>query len=102
MQYLSKSVQRFLSKDKQLSPMETEAFRVLRATPRLTKSSLKQQLLQFMEESQKDGKGNNQISYTSGGAYLYIWMESKATGKTIDQLVQEKYKARKRSVAVSL
>ena len=101
MQYLSKSVQRFLSKDKQLSPMETEAFRVLRATPRLTKSSLKQQLLQFMEESQNNGKGDNQITYTSGSAYLYIWIESKATGKTIDQLVQEKYKARKRSVAVS-
>ena len=98
MQYLSKSVQRFLSKDKVLSPMEGEVFRVLRATPRLSKAQLKQQLLQFMEESGKARNRNHLTPYTSGSAYLHIWIESKATSKTIDQLVQEKYKARKRSL----
>ena len=86
---LSKSVYRFMSKMNNLTIVEEEMFKFLRASFKISRSKLKGELELFLQKIKHLEK--NRFA-TRAFAYLDIisWTESKVYGKTMSQIIKEK------------
>jgi hypothetical protein len=96
MEYLTKSVYRFMSKKENLTVVEEEMFKFLRKSFHISRAKLQQELENFLDKIK--GLEKNRFE-TRAFAYLDIisWVESKVYRKSMGEILQEKYKeSRKR------
>ena len=97
MEYLTKSVYRFMSKKDNLTVVEEEMFKFLRKSFHVDRSKVRAELEQFLEKIK--GLEKNRFE-TRVFAYLDIisWVESKVYRKSMSEILQEKYKERKKRI----
>ncbi len=90
MEYLTKSVYRFMSKKENLTVVEEEMFKFLRKSFHVDRSKVRIELEQFLEKIK--GLEKNRFE-TRAFAYLDIisWVESKVYRKTMGEILQDKY-----------
>ncbi len=96
MEYLTKSVYRFMAKKDNLTVVEEEMFKFLRKSFHISRAKLQQELENFLDKIK--GLEKNRFE-TRAFAYLDIisWVESKVYRKTMSEILQEKYReSRKR------
>ncbi|MCU0404452.1 MAG: hypothetical protein MUE99_07865 [Chitinophagaceae bacterium] len=91
-EYLSKSVYRFMAKMKNLTVVEEEIFRFLKTSFRVSSRQLKPELEKLLSNIKHLEKNRFE---TRAFAYLDIisWVESKVYGKSMEQVIFEKYQA---------
>ncbi|MEO6071158.1 MAG: hypothetical protein ABIN57_08595 [Chitinophagaceae bacterium] len=96
LEYLIKSVYRFMAKMENLTVIEEEMFKFLRSSFQVSKHKLKPELEKFLQKI----KGLEKSRFeTRSFAYLDIisWVESKVYEKPMSEIIHSKYvKARKR------
>jgi hypothetical protein len=96
MEYLTKSVYRFMAKKENLTVLEEEMFKFLRTAFHLPRQKLKPGLENFLQKIKKFEKSRFE---TRAFAYLDIisWVESKVYEKPMSTIIGEKYRqSRKR------
>lgn len=96
MEYLTKSVYRFMAKKDNLTVVEEEMFKFLRKSFHISRTKMQQELESFLDKIK--GLEKNRFE-TRAFAYLDIisWVESKVYRKTMGEILQEKYhQSRKR------
>ncbi len=95
MDYLTRSVFRYMSRMKNLTVIETEMFRFFRNSFKFTRKQLKPEFENFLNKV-KHLEGNR--FETRSFAYLDIisWLESKVEGKPMQEIIHNKYLASKR------
>ena len=96
MEYLTKSVYRFMAKKENLTVVEEEMFKFLRKSFHVSRNKLQHELEKFLDKIK--GLEKNRFE-TRAFAYLDIisWVESKVYKKTMSEILQEKYlQSRKR------
>ena len=95
MDSLTRSVFRYMSRMKNLTVIEQEMFRFFRNSFKFTRRQLKPEFENFLEKV-KHLEGNR--FETRSFAYLDIisWLESKVEGKSMQEIVHNKYLASKR------
>ncbi len=97
MEPLSRSVYRFMSRMENLTVIEEEMFRFLRRSFSISRHQLKPELENFLQKVKHLEKNRFE---TRAFAYLDIisWLESKVYGKTMGEVIHEKYNKSKRKV----
>jgi hypothetical protein len=87
---LIKSVYRFMAKMDNLTIVEEEMFRFLRHSFQIPAKQVKTELRSFLEKIKKYEKSRFE---TRSFAYLDVisWVESKVYGKTMSQVIHDKY-----------
>ena len=97
MEYLTKSVYRFMAKKENLTVVEEEMFKFLRKSFNVSRNKMQQELEHFLDKIK--GLEKNRFE-TRAFAYLDIitWVESKVYHKTMGEILQEKYKQSKKRV----
>ena len=97
MEYLIKSVYRFMAKMENLTVVEEEMFKFLRNSFHVHRQKLKPELEKFLLTIKKLEKNRFQ---TRSFAYLDIisWVESKVLEKPMSTVINEKYRRRKKRV----
>ena len=97
MEYLIKSVYRFMAKMENLSLVEEEVFRFLRKSFHLSPKKLKPEFEKLLEKLKQFEKSRFE---TRAFVYLDIisWLESKVYEKTVYEIIREKYLERKKAV----
>ena len=90
MEYLTKSVYRFMAKKENLTVLEEEMFKFLRTSFHLSRHKLKPELENFLQKIKKFEKTRYE---TRAFAYLDIisWVESKVYEKPMSAIIGEKY-----------
>jgi deoxyhypusine synthase len=90
MEYLTKSVYRFMAKKENLTVVEEEMFKFLRKSFHVNRSKVQAELEKFLDKIKGLEKNRHE---TRAFAYLDIisWVESKVQRKTMGQILQEKY-----------
>jgi hypothetical protein len=90
MEYLTKSVYRFMSKMENLTVVEEEMFKFLRNSFHVSRYKLKPELEKFLLKTKQLEKNRFE---TRSFAYLDVisWVESKVYQKTMSQIIHEKY-----------
>src|SRR5690606_33423253 len=90
MESLTKSVYRFMARRENLTIIEEEMFKFLRASLKLTRSEVRQELKAFLEKIKHLEK--NRFA-TRSFAYLDIisWLESKVYEKPMSEIIHQKY-----------
>ena len=90
MEYLTKSVYRFMSKMQNLRGVEEEMFKFIRLSFHISPQKLKPALEQFLNTIKKFEKNRFE---TRAFAYLDIisWVEGKVYGKTMGEVIKQKY-----------
>lgn len=90
MEYLTKSVYRFMAKKQNLTVLEEEMFKFLRTSFQLPRHKLKPELEIFLQKIKKFERSRFE---TRAFAYLDIvsWVESKVYGKPMGTIIYEKY-----------
>jgi hypothetical protein len=90
MEYLTKSVYRFMAKKENLTVLEEEMFKFLRNSFHLSRHKLKPELEAFLQKIKKFEKSRFQ---TRAFAYLDIisWVESKVYEKPMSTIIGDKY-----------
>lgn len=93
---LIKSVYRFMAKMKNLTVIEEEMFRFLKNSFNVSPRTLKPELEKFLNNVKHLEKNRFE---TRAFAYLDIisWLESKVYGKTMGEVIRDKYLSSKRS-----
>lgn len=96
-EYLIKSVYRYMAKMQNLTVIEEEIFRFLRNSFTVSRHKLKPELEKFLAKIKKYEKSRFE---TRSFAYLDIisWVESKILEKTMGAVIHEKYIMSKRSM----
>jgi hypothetical protein len=100
MEHLTKSVYRFMAKMENLTVVEEEMFRFLRASLQMSRYKLKAELEQFLKKIKQFERSRFE---TRAFAYLDIisWVESKVYKKPMSTIIHQKYLAsRKRRYAL--
>ncbi|MDB5198798.1 MAG: hypothetical protein JWO92_761 [Chitinophagaceae bacterium] len=97
MEYLVKSVYRFMAKMENLSLVEEEMFKFLRKSFHLSPKELKPQFEKLLEKLKQFEKNRFE---TRAFVYLDIisWLESKVFEKPVYEIIREKYLERKKVV----
>jgi hypothetical protein len=97
LEYLTKSVYRFMAKMKSLSQVEEEMFKFLRRSFAVGAKALKPEF-ERLQNKLKQFEGN--AAETRAFAYLDVisWLESKINGVNVQDVIREKYKRRKKNV----
>ena len=97
MEYLTKSVYRFMAKKENLTVVEEEMFKFLRKSFHISRVKLQQELENFLDKIK--GLEKNRFE-TRAFAYLDIisWVESKVYRKTMGEILQEKYRESRKRV----
>ena len=92
---LTRSVYRFMSKLNNLTVVEEKIFKFLQQSFRFSRTELRKELNKLLDEIKQLEKNRFQ---TRSFAYLDIisWLESKSTGKTLSQVIGEKYASTKK------
>jgi len=95
LEYLIKSVYRFMANMQNMSRVEEEMFRFLRNTFYLSAKELKPEFEKLLNKIKKLETSKFE---TRAFAYLDIisWLESKVTGKPVYEIIREKYLADKK------
>jgi tetratricopeptide (TPR) repeat protein len=95
---LTKSVYRFMAKMQNLTVVEEEMFRFLRASFHVSRYKLKQELENFLHKIKHLEKNRFE---TRSFAYLDVisWVESKVYQKPMGEIIRGKYLESKRSLA---
>ena len=95
-EYLIKSVYRYMAKMKNLTVIEEEIFRFLRNSFTVSRHKLKPELEKFLTKIKKYEKSRFE---TRSFAYLDVisWVESKIFEKSMGTIIHEKYVMSKRS-----
>lgn len=90
MEYLTKSVYRFMSKKLNVTVLEEEMFKFLRHSIQLPRSKFRSELETFLQKIKKFEKNRFE---TRAFAYLDIvsWVESKVFQKPMATIIHEKY-----------
>ncbi len=90
LEYLTKSVYRFMAKMENLSLVEEEMFKFLRNTFQLTPKELKPAFEKLLEKLKR--QENNRFE-TRAFVYLDVisWLESKIQGRQVQDVIKEKY-----------
>jgi hypothetical protein len=98
LEYLTKSVYRFMAKMESLSQVEEEMFKFLRRSFDIGAKALKPEFEKLLAKL-KQYEGNP--LETRAFAYLDVisWLESKINGVNVQDVIREKYKRRKKNVA---
>jgi len=90
-EYQVKSVYRFLAKMDDLHAVQREIFRFLRRTPRMQESQIKAEFCNLKEKLNK-----LQSDPYERRPFLYLdiisWLESKIDGRSVQEVVQEKFR----------
>ncbi|MCW3107614.1 MAG: hypothetical protein JWQ09_2120 [Segetibacter sp.] len=89
-EYLIKSVVRFMAKMQNLTVVEEEMFKFLRSTFHISRKKLQPEFVKFLTKIKQFEKSRFE---TRAFAYLDIisWVESKVYGKTMSEIIKEKY-----------
>jgi hypothetical protein len=97
LEYLTKSVYRFMAKMDSLSQVEEEMFRFLRHSFAVGAKTLKPEFEKLLARL-KQYEGN--ASETRAFAYLDVisWLESKINGVNVQDVIRTKYKRRKKTM----
>lgn len=97
MEYLIKSVYRFMAKMENLSLVEEEMFKFLRRSFHLSPQQLKPEFEKLLEKLKQFEKSRFE---TRAFVYLDIisWLESKVQDKPVYEIIREKYLERKKAV----
>ncbi len=92
MEYLTKSVYRFMSKMENLTVVEEEMFKFLRNSFHVSRHKLKPELEKFLAKTKALEKNRFE---TRSFAYLDVisWVESKVYQKSMSEIIHEKYLA---------
>mgnify|MGYP003447958036 FL=1 len=95
MEYLTKSVYRFMAKKDNLTVVEEEMFKFLRKSFHVSRNKMQAELEKFLDKIK--GLEKNRFE-TRAFAYLDIisWVESKVYKKTMSEILQEKYRDSKK------
>ncbi len=96
-EYLIKSVYRFMAKMQNLTVIEEEMFKFLRRSFHVSRKKMQPEFEKFLRRIKKFEKNRFE---TRSFAYLDIisWVESKVYGKTMSEIIKAKYQAsRKRA-----
>jgi hypothetical protein len=95
LEYLTKSVYRFMAKLENLSGVEEEIFRFLRKSFNLTPGQLKPEFGKLLEKLKKYEKNRFE---TRAFVYLDIisWLESKLEDVPVQEIIRQKYLSGKR------
>jgi hypothetical protein len=93
---LIKSVYRFMAKMENLTVIEEEMFKFLRNSFKISPRKMKPEFEKFLHTIKQFEKSRFE---TRAFAYLDIisWVESKVYGKTMAEIIKEKYLRSKRS-----
>lgn len=97
LEYLLKSVYRFMSKMQNLSIVEEEIFRFLRKSFSLTPKQLKPQfenLLAILKPLERSGLESRAFMYLD----IISWLESKIENRAVQEVIRQKYLDAKRSL----
>jgi tetratricopeptide (TPR) repeat protein len=99
-EYLSRSVLRFMEKMKNLTALEEEILKFLRRSFSLSNDKMKAELEKFLADIKKFEDNPLQARVF---VYLDIvsWVESKVYGRPLSTIIQEKYKKRRAALAGS-
>lgn len=91
-EYLIKSVYRFMARMENLTIVEEEMFRFLRSSFRVSRHSMKPELEKFLEKIKHLEKSRFE---TRAFAYLDVisWVESKVNDTTMSDVLNKKYQA---------
>ncbi len=92
-EYLSKSVYRFMAKMKSFTATEEQMFRFLRRSFKLSRSEIKQEL-QGLLTTIKKLEYNRFETRTFAYFDVVSWLEGKLANQTMAQQIQQKYSAR--------
>ncbi len=97
-EYLIKSVVRFMAKMQNLTVIEEEMFKFLRSTFHISRKKLQPEFVKFLEKIKQYEKSRFE---TRSFAYLDIisWVESKVYGKTMSEIIKEKHEKNRRKSA---
>ena len=97
MEYLTKSVYRFMAKKQNVTVLEEEMFKFLRHSFHLPRTKLKSELETFLQKIKKFEKNRFE---TRAFAYLDIisWVESKVYQRPMATIIHDKYLQRKKRV----
>ncbi len=97
MEYLVKSVYRFMAKMENLSLVEEEMFKFLRKSFRLSPKELKPEFRKLLEKLKQFEKSKFE---TRAFVYLDIisWLESKVFEKPVYEIIRKKYVERKKAL----
>ena len=90
MESLTRSVYRYMAKMENFTIVEEEMFKFLRNSFRMPRNQWKPELEKFLQKIKKFEKSRFE---TRAFAYLDIisWVESKVYGKTLSEIIREKY-----------
>lgn len=93
--YLIKSVVRFMAKMQNLTVVEEEMFKFLRRTFHISRKKLQPEFVKLLDIIKQFEKSRFE---TRAFAYLDIisWLESKVYGKTMSQIIKEKHSSNRR------
>lgn len=96
MEYLSKSVYRFMAKMENLTSFEEEILKFLRRSFYIPRDKMKTELQHFLERVKHFERNRFQTR-----VFVYLdwisWVESKVYNKPMNRIIQEKYLADKRT-----
>jgi hypothetical protein len=97
MEYLTKSVYRFMAKKENLTIVEEEMFKFLRKTFHVSRGKLQAEFELFLQKIKGLERNRHE---TRAFAYLDIisWVESKVYKKTMAEILQDKYKQSKQRI----
>lgn len=89
-EYLAKSVYRYMSKRENLTVVEQEMFKFLRNSFHISRKELKLEMENFLQKTKELEKNRFE---TRAFAYLDIisWVESKVYNKTMSEIITKKY-----------
>jgi len=97
LKYLVKSVYRFLGKVEDLNPVQTEILKFLRLAINKNPRDLKTEFIQLKGRLEKS-RGRQYESRS----FLYLdiisWLQSKIENKSVQQVIQENFKKRRRKI----
>ncbi len=90
MEYLTKSVYRYMSKKEHLTVIEEEMFKFLRKSVHMARTVMQKELQKLLEKVK--GSEKNRFE-TRTFAYIDIisWLETKVSGKSMSDILQAKY-----------
>jgi tetratricopeptide (TPR) repeat protein len=100
LEYLTKSVYRFMAKMESLSQVEEEMFRFLRRSFVIGAKALKpefEKLLATLKRYEGNTRETRAFSYLD----VISWLESKINGVDVQDVIREKYKRRKKTMLLS-
>ncbi len=89
-EYLTKSVYRFMARMENLTVVEEEMFKFLRHSFHVSRNKLKSEFEKFLQKNKQFEKSRFE---TRAFAYLDIisWVESKVLEKPMNEILREKY-----------